>query len=86
MDTLRRTRTVTFLMAAAASVTVVAQEANTDWTQWRGPTRDGGTKQVITITQTKVVGVEFATWTEAVFSGNRIFVRDVNHLTLWTVS
>ena len=26
------------------------------------------------------------TWTEAVFSGDRIFVRDVNHLTLWTVS
>ena len=25
------------------------------------------------------------TWTEAVFSGDRIFVRDVNHLTLWTV-
>jgi outer membrane protein assembly factor BamB len=41
MDTLRRTRTATFLMTAIASVMVVAQQANTDWTQWRGPTRDG---------------------------------------------
>ena len=41
MDTLRRTRTATFLMTVVASVMVVAEQANTDWTQWRGPTRDG---------------------------------------------
>ena len=26
------------------------------------------------------------TWAEAVFSGNRIYVKDLNHLTLWTLS
>jgi outer membrane protein assembly factor BamB len=26
------------------------------------------------------------TWAEAVFSGNRIFVKDLNHLTLWTLN
>jgi outer membrane protein assembly factor BamB len=26
------------------------------------------------------------TWAEAVFSGNRIFIKDLNHLTLWTLS
>ncbi len=26
------------------------------------------------------------TWAEAVYSGNRIFIKDLNHLTLWTLS
>ena len=26
------------------------------------------------------------TWAEAVFSGNRIFIKDLNHLTLWTLN
>jgi outer membrane protein assembly factor BamB len=26
------------------------------------------------------------TWAEAAFSGNRIFIKDLNHLTLWTLS
>jgi hypothetical protein len=25
------------------------------------------------------------TWAEAVFSGNRIFIKDLNQLTLWTL-
>jgi outer membrane protein assembly factor BamB len=29
---------------------------------------------------------EGETWAEAAFSGNRIFVKDLNHLTLWTLS
>ena len=29
---------------------------------------------------------EEATWAEAVFSGNRIFIKDLTHLTLWTLS
>jgi hypothetical protein len=29
---------------------------------------------------------EGETWAEAVFSGNRIYIKDLNHLTLWTLS
>jgi len=29
---------------------------------------------------------EGETWAEAAFSGNRIFVKDLNHLTLWALS
>ena len=41
MVTLTRTRIGGFHGEAVASVMVVAQQPNTDWTQWRGPTRDG---------------------------------------------
>ena len=36
-----RTASAAFMVTAVASVMVVAQQSNTDWTQWRGPTRDG---------------------------------------------
>lgn len=81
---------VTVLLCGCAAM-VAAQGDVLDYTQWRGRDRDDAGLIVARSSRTgfeplkRYTVADSATWAQPAISGNRLFIKDVTSLALWTL-
>ena len=81
-------------LLVSVAATTAAQSGRFDYPQWRGLHRDGGASGFV-VARASRAGFEpiarytvadSPTWAQPAISGNRFFVKDVDTLSLWTMS